>query len=467
MKVGVFSKEKLSQPGLQVVIRGLFIILFVLAIVLRVLAYPIETSDYTGFVSQWYNFIQAHGGFAALKYNFANYNPPYLYLLAIATYLPVPALTAVKTISVAFDIVLGIFTYLILSLKYKHSSAAIIGVLVVLFAPTIFINGAAWGQCDAIYTAFCLGSLYFLLTDRPAWACVFFGLALSFKLQAVFFLPVLFVLLLRRRLPLQYLVLIPLVFLLMLAPAFIAGRGAASLLTIYVNQASNGGGAVQVVKEGQPNGGNGQVMNGGGGQFTGKGPAKGQREVRIGGPGGGQLNGGKAFAGANGSSSPFTADAPSWYQWLSATAPGYWEWVGIGLAALLVAAVSALVWASKQQLTTELVLKITLAFAIVIPFLLPEMHDRYWYLADVVSIVYAFYFPRLLFIAVIMQLCSLLSYAPYLINIEIVSLALVACAVLMIAVITLTDLVLTLYPRLRKGTPEQSTKDAAEESTVV
>lgn len=471
MKVGVFSKEKLSQPGVQALIRGVFVILFVLAIVLRVLVYHIETSDYTVFVSQWYDFIKTHGGFAALKYDFANYNPPYLYLLAIATSLPVPELTTIKTISVVFDIVLGIFTYLILSLKYKRSSAAIIGALVVLFAPTIFINGAAWGQCDAIYTAFCLGSLYFLLTDRPAWACVFFGLAISFKLQAIFFLPVLFVLLLRRRLPLKSLALIPLVFLLMLAPAFIAGRSAGSLLTVYVNQANSGG--IQIARGGSQSGkGNGQFSNGGGGQapnggapgngrFSGKGPAGGQSPVIVG-PGGVHSINGRVFAGGNGSSSSLTANAPSFYQWLPASTPAYWKWLGIGLAALLVAAVSALVWASKQRLTTELILKITLVFAIAIPFLLPEMHDRYWYLADVVSIIYAFYFPRLFFIALIQQLCSLLSYAPYLINTEIISLALVAFAVLVIAAITLTDLVLTLYPHLRKGTTEQSTKDAVE-----
>jgi len=63
----------------------------------------------------------------------------------------------------------------------------------------VIINGAAWGQCDAIYTAFCLGSLYFILADRPAWACILFGLALSFKLQAVFFAPVLLLLFLRGK----------------------------------------------------------------------------------------------------------------------------------------------------------------------------------------------------------------------------------------------------------------------------
>ncbi|HYT46043.1 MAG TPA: glycosyltransferase 87 family protein, partial [Methylomirabilota bacterium] len=191
----MLSRTKLFMPGFQI-LAGM---MFLLAIVLRVSLYHVETSDYTVFVSQWYDYIQTHGGFAALKYSFSNYNVPYLYLLAVATYLPIPKLIAIKSISVVFDVVLGIFTYLIISLKYPRSIASTIGGLVILFAPTIFINSGAWGQCDAIYTAFCLGSLYILLKGRPVWACVFFGLAFAFKLQAIFFLPVLLVFVLKRK----------------------------------------------------------------------------------------------------------------------------------------------------------------------------------------------------------------------------------------------------------------------------
>src|SRR5712692_4505038 len=285
--------------------------------------------------------------------------------------MPIPKLVAIKTLSVVFDGVLGLFTYLILSLRYRRSFASIIGALVIVFAPTIFINSAAWGQSDAIYTAFCLGSLYFLLKERPAWACVFFGLAISFKLQAIFFLPVLLMLLLKRKLQMKYLVFIPAAFLLMLAPAFIAGRDAWSLLNIYAGQIASGG-----------VGGVGQFNGGGTGLFNDVGP------------------GGGGF-----SSSSFTLNAPSFYQWLPASAPEYWKWVGILLAAMFVVLVGVLIVKSKKQLTSAMLLKLTLVFALAIPFLLPEMHERYFYLADVVSIIYAFSFPRFFYIAIIMQLC--------------------------------------------------------------
>src|SRR5260370_13238345 len=409
-------RKKLFMPGLRILARCALGMMFLLAIVLRVSLYHVETSDYTVFLSQWYDFIQTHGGFAALKYNFSNYNTPYLSLLALTTYMPIPKLVAIKTLSVVFDGVLSLFTYLILSLKYRRSFASIIGALVIVFAPTIFINSAAWGQSDAIYTAFCLGSLYFLLKERRAWAWVFFGLAISFKLQAIFFLPVLLMLLLKRNLPVKYLVLIPAVFLLMLAPAFIAGRDAWSLLTIYAGQITSGG-----------LGGAGQFNGGGTGRFNGRGP------------------GGSGF-----SSSALNLNAPSFYQWLPASAPEYSQWVGILLAAMFVVLAGVLIVKSKKQLTSAMLLKVTLVFALAIPFLLPEMHERYFYLADVVSIIYPSYFPRSFYIAVIMQLCSLLSYAPYFLQTQVINLAYVAFAVLVIIVITVADLVLTLYPNIRK-----------------
>lgn len=52
------------------------------------------------------------------------------------------------------------------------------------------------------------------------------------------------------------------------------------------------------------------------------------------------------------------------------------------------------------------------------------------HLADIITIIYAFYFPRLFLIPIVMQLASLLSYAPYLLNTEVMRLSYVAVAVL-------------------------------------
>lgn len=460
-------KTTLSSPVVQILARILLPVLFVLALVLRVSLYHIETSDYTFFVSQWYDYIQTHNGFAALRYEFANYNVPYLYLIVILTALPIPKLIALKSLSVAFDLVLGLFTYLIIGIKYPRSYAAIIGALVVLFAPTIFINSAAWGQCDAIYTAFCLGSLYFLLKDRPAWACVFFGLAFAFKLQAIFFAPIFLIVLLRKKMPLQHLVLIPAIFLLMLLPAFIAGRDIGSLLSIYGEQITTGGVGGGVTTS---------FNGGGGGRFEGSNrqgpspnngapgaPHNGGQRAFNGGNNGGQraFNGGGrsgdsgprgGMNGDNFSSSALTYNAPSFYQWLPNNLPGFWKWIGIALAGLSVGGIGLLVWKSEQPLTKAVLLKVALTFALVIPFFLPEMHERYFYLADVLSIIYAFYFPRYFYVPVIMQASSLIAYAPYMLNVHVINLGYASFGVLLLNIIVIVDLVMTLYPNIRRKT---------------
>ena len=86
--------------------------LLLLSLILRLSLYNIQTFDYATFFEPDYDFIRIHGGFAAFKYNFSDYNPPYLYLLALITYTPLPKLAAIKLISTIFDVLLALFTYL-------------------------------------------------------------------------------------------------------------------------------------------------------------------------------------------------------------------------------------------------------------------------------------------------------------------------------------------------------------------
>ncbi len=369
---------------------GILCFLFLLSIVLRISLYKVLYLDYTGCLHPWYDYIKGHGGFAAFKDNFADYNVSYLYLLAFATYIPVDPLVSIKSISVFFDLVLALFTYLILRLKYQRSCVPILGAIVILFTPTIFINSAAWGQCDAIYTAWCLASLYCLLSKRPAWACVFFGLAISFKLQAIFFLPVLLVLFLTKKLPFRYLILIPVVLLALLLPARLEGRDIWSLLNIYVEQT-------------------------------------------------------KEFAGW-----PLAITVPTFYQWIPAQKPEDWIPMGEILATAMVALISFMTVRSRRPITPEVILKLALTFAVAIPFFLPKMHERYFYLTDVISIIYAFYFPRYFYMAIIQQLCSFMSIMPALLaqGNTTINLGYVAFAVLFLIVVAVTDLVKTLFPTM-------------------
>ena len=73
-----------------------------------------------------------------------------------------------------------------------------------------------------------------------------------------------------------------------------------------------------------------------------------------------------------------------------------------------------LVWRSKKALNADLLIKIALVSVVLLPFLLPRMHERYFFAADIFSIIFAFYFPRYFYLPVLMQLISFFSYQPFL-----------------------------------------------------
>ncbi len=109
----------------------------------------------------------------------------------------------------------------------------------IFFAPTVILNSALWGQADALYTVALIACIYFLLIRQPALAMFFFGVSISFKAQAIFFLPLLFALLLRGEIPWKDCLLVPLIMFLSLVPAWLAGRPLIDLFSIYPSQATN------------------------------------------------------------------------------------------------------------------------------------------------------------------------------------------------------------------------------------
>ena len=106
-------------------------------------------------------------------------------------------------------------------------------------APTVILNGAWWGQCDIIWVSLILGAFYFTMARRPLWAVIAFGMALSFKAQAFFLAPFLFLLFLRGEFAWWRFALLPVVYAAMMLPAVALGQSLADVLTVYAHQASH------------------------------------------------------------------------------------------------------------------------------------------------------------------------------------------------------------------------------------
>jgi Gpi18-like mannosyltransferase len=350
-----------------------------------------QSGDFVAFLSRWWSYIDQHGHLAALKDDsFSNYNTPYLVLLALATYLPVRAIAAIKAISIAFDVLLAVTaSRLVAAARPRSAWLPLVTFAVVALLPTVVMNSGVWAQCDSIYATFCLASLVSLVRDRPWAASAWFGVAFAFKLQTIFLLPVLVGVLLVNRLRLRTMVAAPVTFLACLVPALIAGRSLLSQLAVYPAQISD------------PSGVGGAV---GGAARAGTRPAGGP----TGGPGGG-LPPGAPTATQN---ATLTYNAPTPYAWLSSSP--VWLYAGLALVALVVLGFGVWLLLRKRTLSPGEIVLVAATSALLIPLLLPQMHERYFYLAEVFLVVAAMVDRRFAVAALGIQVASISTYLGYL-----------------------------------------------------
>ncbi len=94
----------------------------------------------------------------------------------------------------------------------------------------------------------------------------------------------------------------------------------------------------------------------------------------------------------------------------------------------------------EYTITPDILVTIGLLFAILMPFILPHMHERYYFLADIVSVVFAFYFPKKLYAAVIMCVSSACATANYLFGLVYYPQQLLAVAILINLVLLMKHL---------------------------
>jgi Gpi18-like mannosyltransferase len=71
-------------------------------------------------------------------------------------------------------------------------------------------------------------------------------------------------------------------------------------------------------------------------------------------------------------------------------------------------------WRTNFPLTHRNIILAAFTSLALVPFLLPKMHERYFYPADVFSLVAALFIPEIWFIPIAYQVISLLSYIPFL-----------------------------------------------------
>jgi Gpi18-like mannosyltransferase len=326
-------------------------------------------------------------GFSAFKTDFTTYNPPYLYLLYIIarTFPDMDKVLAIKIPSLITDFICAYFVYLLVKLRYPNKVYPIIAALVFLYTPTVVLNSAFWGQADVLFTAPLLACLYFLMIKKNTLAFIAFGISLSFKLQALFLAPLLVGLLLSREVSWKQFLIIPAILFIAIIPAWIAGRPLPELIGVYVYQTQ---------------------------QY--------------------QL---------------LAMTAATVYTWMPdmGLTQKYFTFTGVVFTAALSFLFAILIYKSQAKLTNPFLLKLALVSVLFVPFFLPKMHDRYFFPADVISIIFAFYFPEFFYVPVVIILSSFFAYQSTLFLVIPIPYAFLAAANFVILVILAKDAVLQLF----------------------
>jgi Gpi18-like mannosyltransferase len=320
-----------------------------------------ESIDYKDNLLQWYGFLKNHGGFPALKDIQTDYPPIYMMAMAVMTYLPIAPLYAIKGFSVLFDFFTAMAVYgLVRHRNPNDSFLPVLGFTAVLFWPTAVLNNSLWAQCDSIYTGWVMVTLLLLLRRKNTLAMIAYGIALAFKLQAVFILPLLGILWLKKEISLRQGSVAVLVFFAAGVPTLLLGKSLAGTYLYMLNHAN---------------------------RFQ-----------------------------------DLTKNALTLYQWVPNPYYAIFAQTGVVWAVMVVMALCLVAVRYGRTITGENLVELSWMFALLVPFLLPKMHERYFYLAEMMGIVYALYFPSRFYLAVILGLLSYFSYTPFLFGSTIIEL---------------------------------------------
>ena len=212
------------------------IVLVVMSVYVRYKARDFASSDYNNFLLPWFQEIQEKG-FSALKTQIGDYPIPYQVLILLLTKIPGNPMYLYKTAFFLTDIIQAIAGGTIVKRITGRQADRLFTIGILLVLPEVVLNSAYWSQCDSVWSGFVLLAVLCLMDRKYFLSFVFLGVAFSFKMQTVFIFP-LFVMYYFKEggFSIFSFLIIPLVFLLLCSPAFIAGRPVTSFLSSYFMQ---------------------------------------------------------------------------------------------------------------------------------------------------------------------------------------------------------------------------------------
>lgn len=329
------------------------LVMTVIGIAIRGILRVVTTVDWEMYWDPWISDLREMG-FSYLATDRYDYAPSFVYILWVISKLPVNPMTAYKSIHIVLDFAAAaVMGKLVMeTTKSRIKSFSTYGLM--LIVPTIWADSALWAQCDIIFMLFILLCFYYLFRQMPNRAMFFYGLAFAFKLQSLFIFPFLVILWVNKKIKIQHFLWIPGLYFLSIIPAWIAGRPLIELINIYMAQGAQDVWSLSI------------------------------KWANI-----YQIIGNQYFL-------------------LEYAEAGTWLILGILMCVMFVMA------QKRYRITNEFIVQIALFFAILTPYFLPHMHERYGCLADVLAILYAMMNWKRFYIPLVQILMSFTCYMAYL-----------------------------------------------------
>jgi Gpi18-like mannosyltransferase len=290
--------------------------------------WDVPSPDVNQFLQYWYGHLAHKGLVEGFAEPFGDYSPPYLYLLGLATLFRswLSVHDSIRLLSVAGSLLVA-FSVLRL-LRASGAPQPWRFAIWTPLLPTVFANAGLLSQCDALWVAPCLLAVAAAIERRHATMLAWVGLGFAFKGQTAFLAPFIFALLIQRGVPLLLWLIPPSVYALLMLPAWLAGWPAVDLALTYIRQ---------------------------------------------------------------GASKPdFISNASNPWVVLQFFAPNTGRaLVAVGFALGAVASLATTWWLRHRKEDNQTLLMAALLSALLVPTLLPRMHERYFLLADVLAFVLA------------------------------------------------------------------------------
>lgn len=343
----------------------------ILGVVIRFCGFNFQSDDFNSFLNPWWSIIST-GGIKGLAQQVGNYNIPYQIITYILTLFPLDALYAYKLLSVIFDFVLAISAALVVN-NFDNSKSMLKPALtysVVFCSITVIFNSSFWAQCDSIYVAFILLAIFYVHKNKNIAAFILLGVAFAFKLQTVFILPIfLYLYISNRKISILHFLLIPITDIVLCLPAVFLGRKFSDIFTIYLVQTDYG------------------------------------KQI--------QMNCPNLWA--------LVCDRnDSTYYYLFKT-------ISIAIAVLALGiGLALIIHKSIDLLNRENFLLTSIWTVFTCIMFLSSMHERYGYLLDILTIIYAVFMFKRVWLAVLCNLVSLRGYCFYLFTYDVLDIKLTA-----------------------------------------